>query len=156
MRLPPRPTGLPAAAAAVRQAFGGFDEVAPVVRELLRAPEGLLARLSDNERRREAALDLVRHEAPGLDETSARRLAAAVQTLTAASTWQSLRDYWDLDGAEAGEVAALAVEMLMRGARVGPAHREPARHRRGRDVRPRASRPSGSHRGVPHRVRDAA
>jgi AcrR family transcriptional regulator len=104
-------------AALVRSVFARFDEIAPIVRELLMAPEGLPARLSDNERRRRAAREVVEREAPGLDETSARRVAAIVQVLTSAATWQTLRDYWDMDGTEAGEAAALAVELLFDGAR---------------------------------------
>jgi hypothetical protein len=37
--------------------------------------------------------------------------------LTAAATWQTLHDYWDMDGEEAGETAALAIELLLAGAR---------------------------------------
>jgi AcrR family transcriptional regulator len=103
--------------ALVRRAFPGFDEIAPVIRELLVAPEGSLARLSNKHERQEAAMAVVRSEAPALDPASARRIAAAVQLLTAAATWQTLRDYWDMDGEEAGETAALAVELLLDSAR---------------------------------------
>ena len=103
--------------AMIRRVFPAFDEIAPVIRELLVAPEGLAARLSDNDQRRRAATTLVRNEAPGLSATTTRRVAAAVQSLTAAATWQTLRDYWDMDGKEASEVAALAVELLLDGAR---------------------------------------
>jgi hypothetical protein len=59
----------------------------------------------------------VAHEAPGLDRGDARRLAACLQLLSAAATWQTLRDYWDMDGAEAAESAALAIRLLLAGAR---------------------------------------
>ena len=100
----------------VRQAFTGFDDIAPIVRELLVAPEGRLARLSDNERRRESAVAVVRHEAPGLDRTTTRRVAATVQLLSSAATWQTLRDYWEMDGPEAAETAALAIELVLEAA----------------------------------------
>ena len=106
------------AVALVRRVFTGFDGIAPVVRELLMAPEGLPARLSDNDRRQATARAVVDREAPGLDEVGARRVAAVVQVLTSAATWQTLRDYWEMDGAEAGEAAALALELLLTGARV--------------------------------------
>lgn len=112
-----RPTDGRAAAALVRRVFPRFDEMAPVIRELLIAPEGLAARLSDNDRRRRAARAVVDAEAPGLHPGDARRVAAVVQLLTAAATWQTLRDYWDMDGAEAGETAALALDLLLEGAR---------------------------------------
>jgi AcrR family transcriptional regulator len=112
-----RPSDAAGAAALVRRAFPGFDDIAPVIRELLIAPEGLHARLSDNAGRQRASLALVRKEAPGLDRTRVRRLAATVQLLTSAAAWQALRDYWDMDGEEAAETAALAIELLLEGAR---------------------------------------
>jgi AcrR family transcriptional regulator len=101
----------------VRRVFPGFHEIAPVIRELLASPQGLLARLSDNDKRRRAAVAAIRHEAPGLDRTSTRRVAATVQLLTTAATWQTLRDYWDMDGNEAAETVALAIELILEGAR---------------------------------------
>jgi len=109
-------TGL-GAAEVVRHQFTTFDEVAPVVRALLLAPEGLAARLHDNDDRRVAALAVVDHDAPGLDARTRRRVAAAVQMLTSAAAWQTLRDYWDMDGAEAAETVAVALSMLLEGSR---------------------------------------
>jgi AcrR family transcriptional regulator len=106
-----------AAVKLVRRVFPGFDDIAPVIRQLLMTPEGLLARLTGIDRRRRAAVVVVKHEVPGLDRTSTRRVAAAVQLLTAAATWQSLRDYWEMDGKEAAETAALAIELIFEGAR---------------------------------------
>jgi AcrR family transcriptional regulator len=102
--------------ALVRRVFPGFDEIAPVIHELLIAPEGLAARLEHADKRRRAAVDVVRREAPDLDRASTRRVAAILQLLTTAATWQTLRDYWDMDGEEAGETAALAIELLFAGA----------------------------------------
>jgi AcrR family transcriptional regulator len=108
-----RPTTASEAGELVRRAFPTFDEVAPVVRELLVAREGLPARLADNDRRQRAALDLVRHHLPTADKATARRLAAVVQLLTSAAAWQSMRDYWQFDGAEAAEASALAIALLL-------------------------------------------
>jgi AcrR family transcriptional regulator len=101
----------------VRRSFPGFDELGPVVRELLLAPEGKLARLENKTARQRASLALTRREVPDLELKSARRLAAVLQLLSQAATWQSLHDYWDMDGAEAAEAAALAIELLLAGAR---------------------------------------
>lgn len=117
------PTDAERARRLVKQVFPGFDAIAPVVRELLAAPEGLLARLSNIAARRAAATALVRHEVPGLDRRTTRRVAAVVQLLTAAATWQSLRDYWDMDGSEASETAALAIDLILDGARTRAANR---------------------------------
>lgn len=112
-----RPTDATGTAALVRRVFPAFDEIAPVMRELLVAPEGLPARLSDNDRRRSAARAVVDAEAPGLGPVEAHRVAAVAQLLTSAATWQALRDYWGMDGAEAAEAAALALDLLVDGAR---------------------------------------
>ncbi len=113
----PRPTTEQGVVALVRQAFRGFDDLAPVVRQMLIEPDGRRARLADVAERRRAAVELVRNEVPGLDRSTAVRVAAAVQVLTVAATWQSLHEYWDLDGADAGETSALAIELLLEGAR---------------------------------------
>ena len=44
-------------------------------------------------------------------------MAAAVQILTVAATWQSLHEYWDLDGNAAAETSALAIELILEAAR---------------------------------------
>ena len=111
------PTDGDGAVALVRRVFPGFDEHAPVVRELLLSRDGLDVRLSSMDARRRAALALVRNEAPGLDRTTTRRVAAVVQLLTTASTWQTLTQYWDVDGDEAAETVALAIELLLDAAR---------------------------------------
>jgi AcrR family transcriptional regulator len=124
------PTDAAGLTAQVRRTFPGFDTLAPVVRELLLAPEGKLVRLQHKAARQRASLALARREAPKLEARSARHLAAVLQLLSQAATWQSLRDYWDMDGAEAAEAAALAVELLLLGARSRPASRATARKRR--------------------------
>jgi AcrR family transcriptional regulator len=111
------PTDASGATDLVRRAFPGFDDIAGVVRELLAAPEGLAARVADRPARQRAATALVRREVPGLGRAEQRRLAAAIQVLTTASTWQALRDHWEMDGAEAGETAANAIALLLDGAR---------------------------------------
>ena len=112
-----RPTTGAEAREVIRHQFGRVDEVAPVVRTLLVSPEGLVARLHDNEDRRAAALALVDHEAPGLDPVPRLQVAATVQLLTSAAAWQSLRDYWDMDGAAAAATVATTLDLLLDGAR---------------------------------------
>ena len=109
-----------------RRAFPGFDALAPVVRELLLAPEGQLARLRQKSARQRASLALARREAPGLGPARTRRLAAVLQLLSQAATWHALREYWDMDGAEAAEAAALAIELLLAGAQARPHEKKTA------------------------------
>jgi AcrR family transcriptional regulator len=103
-------------AESVRRTFLGFDELEPVIRGLLAAPDGLWVRLSDNDARRRGATTVVRNTAPGLGRATERRVAATVQLLTSAAAWQSLRDYWDMDGNEAANTITLALELLLDGA----------------------------------------
>lgn len=103
--------------ALVRHAFPGFDALAPVVEELLVAPEGRRARLSNKAARQRAALSATRNASAELDRTAARRVAAVVQLLTTAAAWQTFRDYWDMSGEEAAEAAALGVSLVLEGAR---------------------------------------
>jgi hypothetical protein len=88
-----------------------------VIRELLASPGGLVARLSNAADRRKTAIALVRREAPGLDRVTERRVASVVQLLSGAAAWQTLSDYWAIDGDEAGETAALAIELVLFAAR---------------------------------------
>jgi AcrR family transcriptional regulator len=101
----------------VRRVFRGFDDISPVVLELLSAPEGRAARLANKEARQDAFVALVRREAEGLDRATTKRVAAALQLLSTASAWQALHDYWDMDGAEAAEASALAASLMLEGAR---------------------------------------
>lgn len=118
----PRPTTESALTELLRQAFRGFDRHAPVVRQMLSEPDGRLARLADVDERRRAALALVSNEAPGLDPATRDRVAAAVQVLTVAATWQSLNEYWDLDGDAAADVSALAIGLVLEAARARTPH----------------------------------
>lgn len=122
----------------VRRVFAGFDGIAPVVRELLASEDGRSARLADRTARQRAYTALIRAEVPGLDAKDTRRLASVVQLLTTAATWQSLREYWDMEGDDAGAAAALGIELVLeaararagRGRRAGPVA---ATHSRRRD-----------------------
>lgn len=101
----------------IETVFPGFDSIAPVVDALLTTAEGRRARLANIDARRSAAVALVRAEAPGLDDATTIRLAAVVQVLGSATTWQALRDLWDLDGAEAATTVTTALDALLAGAR---------------------------------------
>ena len=112
-----RPVRRDEVVALIERLFPGFDEIAPVIHELLVAPEGRTARLAHNDERRRTAETLVRNEVPGLDRRSARQVAAALQLLTSASAWQTLRDVWEMDGGEAADAATMAIDLIIDGAR---------------------------------------
>ena len=112
-----RPVRRDEVVALIERLFPGFDEIAPVIHELLVAPEGRTARLAHNDERRRSAETLVRNEVPGLDRRSAWQVAAALQLLTSASAWQTLRDVWEMDGGEAADAATMAIDLIIDGAR---------------------------------------
>jgi AcrR family transcriptional regulator len=109
------PTTAGAMTAMVAKAFPGFDTVAPVVDELLRTPEGRRARLGGLAARRRAAVAVVGEAQPDLEAAATRRLAAVIQVLGTAAVWQALRDFWDMDGAEAAAAVTTAIDRLLGG-----------------------------------------
>jgi len=122
----PFPTDEAGYVALVRTAHPGFERLAPVIRELLASKDGLAVRLTANDQRRHSALAAVSAAAPDLSTDEVHRVAATLQLLTSASTWQTLHDYWGMDGEEAGETAALAIELLLAGARARAGAETPA------------------------------
>ena len=119
-----RPTRRDDVVGLIERLFPGFDEIAPVIHELLVAPEGRDARLAHNDDRRRSAETLVHNEVPGLDRHSVRHVAAALQLLTSAAAWQTLRDVWGMNGREAAETATIAIDLIIEGARGRAAARE--------------------------------
>jgi AcrR family transcriptional regulator len=107
------PTTPDAMTAMIHRVFPGFDTVAPVVAELLTSPEGRRVRLGALNDRRAAATTVVRNARPDLDAAATRRLAAVVQVLGTAAVWQALRDFWDMDGAEAAAAVTAAMHALL-------------------------------------------
>jgi catechol 2,3-dioxygenase-like lactoylglutathione lyase family enzyme/AcrR family transcriptional regulator len=107
------PTTRESMVAMVRRVYPGFDTVAPVVDELLSSTEGRQARLGKLEERRAAAMAVVAGARPDLDGATARNLAAVVQVLGTAAVWQALRDFWDLDGAQAAVAVTTAIDALL-------------------------------------------
>ena len=107
------PTTADAMTAMVHRVFPGFDTVAPVIAELLTSPEGRQARLGAIADRQAAARAVVAAARPDLDDDTARHIAAIVQALGTAAMWQTLRDFWAMDGAEAATAATTAIDILL-------------------------------------------
>ena len=102
-----------ALAAFPRRAFPRFDAEAEVMRGMLLSEQGRAMTLAANDKRKLAIRAAVRDGAGDLLEPQATQLAAAVQLLQSATAWLTMREYWGLSGAEAGEAAALAIETLL-------------------------------------------
>jgi AcrR family transcriptional regulator len=103
--------------AMVGRVFPAFDARAELVRAMLHTHHGRASRLSDNTQRRAVTLRIIDDAVPGLDPRARRQVAAVTQLLYSASAWEVLRDYWDMDGAEAAEAVQLAMSAMFAGLR---------------------------------------
>jgi AcrR family transcriptional regulator len=93
--------------------FPAFERKADVIRAMLASPQGRELRLRVNKERQAAIRAAVRDARPKLREPAFTRLCAAVQLLYSASGWATMRDYWGLEGAEAGRAASEAIATLL-------------------------------------------
>jgi len=96
-----------------RRLFPAFDRQEGPVRASVYSEAGREVRLRANPERQAAMLACVRDALPGLDDREAWARAAAVQLLNSAYGWSVMRDFWGLDGEEAGEAAAQAISILL-------------------------------------------
>jgi AcrR family transcriptional regulator len=95
------------------QLFPRFDAARELVRASLYSPAGLDMRMSSNADRQEATLSSVRDAFPNADEHWLRRRAAIAQLINSAYAWEVLRQYWGIEGEEAGKAAAEALAILL-------------------------------------------
>jgi len=93
--------------------FPRFDDNEALFRWFVSSTQGQDIRLSVNEQRQRSYLSLVRMGRPDLGRAAQRRLAGVCQLLDSSFAWQSLKDYWDMDGGEAGRAASEAIAALL-------------------------------------------
>lgn len=93
--------------------FPRFDEQANLVRASAFSEAGLEVRLHANPERQKAMLACVADASLGLGKAATRRRAAIVQLINSAYGWAVLRDFWGLDGKEAGIAAGEAIAILL-------------------------------------------
>ena len=103
--------------ARVQAAFSGFDAHERHIRAMLHTEHGRAARLSDNERRQATFLRVLDDAVPRLDPTRRLRAAASLQLLLSAASWESLRDYWGLEGDAAVAAVQQAIVAMLEGLR---------------------------------------
>lgn len=96
-----------------RVMFPRFDEDEALFRWFASSALGQAVRLSVKDERQSAYLAIVRGARPDLGRAARRRLAAVCQLLDSSFAWQSMRDYWDLDGEDAGRAASEALALLL-------------------------------------------
>jgi AcrR family transcriptional regulator len=93
--------------------FPRFDENEHLVRASVYSESGREVRLRANGERKAAMLACVEDAMPQMDESARRRRAAVVQLIDSAYGWAVLKDFWGMDGAEAGAAAAEAIAVLL-------------------------------------------
>ncbi len=93
--------------------FPRFDAARELVRASLYSPAGLDMRMSSNRERQAAMLSSVRDAFPQANEQWVRRRAAIAQLINSAYAWEVLRQYWDIEGEEAGTAASEALAVLL-------------------------------------------
>jgi AcrR family transcriptional regulator len=101
--------------AAMRESFAGFDAGAPLIQAMLHSPQGLAVRRGQQPMRRAMFEACVDSALPGAPPQVRDRAAAALQVLYSAASWEFLRDFWDMDAAEAADTIELGIRSLLAG-----------------------------------------
>jgi len=93
--------------------FPRFDSARELVRASLYSAAGLDIRMSSNQERQEAMIPSVQDAFPDADKRWVRRRAAIAQLINSAYAWEVLRQYWGIEGQEAGKAASEALAVLL-------------------------------------------
>jgi AcrR family transcriptional regulator len=93
--------------------FANFDREEGGMRGSVYSTAGRDLRLAVNDERKAAFSSCVRDARPDLEGDALIRLAAVVQLLDSAFAWVVMKDFWGLDGAEAGRAASEAIAVLL-------------------------------------------
>lgn len=114
-RVTPRtlPESLDELIAAPRTTFARFDDQDGVIRGSLHTPTGRAMRMVAVPARRAAFTTALREVTTGASPADRRRLEAVVHALYSASAWETMRDYAGVSGAQAGDAASWAIDILV-------------------------------------------
>lgn len=93
--------------------FAGFDEQEPLMRAALLTKEGRAMRMTMQPERRAGFQRALAGALTGLTPKERQRVLAVVQLLYSGYAWMSMRDHWDLDGAEAAQASVWAIRTLL-------------------------------------------
>jgi AcrR family transcriptional regulator len=103
------------------QIFPGFEENEQLARALWSSPQGRAFRLSNVEERKAGIKAAIADAVRDLPPRQARWIAAVIHALLSSATWQSMKDYWNLSGEEAGKASSMAMELLLNAVRANVA-----------------------------------
>ena len=99
----------------MRNAFAGFEASAPLIRSMLRSPEGIAVRRGQQPGRRAMFLACVDMVAPDAPASVREQAAAALQVLYSAPSWDLLHTFWEMDASQAADTIELAIRSLLAG-----------------------------------------
>ena len=108
----PLPTSLEELVEGPRQVFGNFDKEEGLIRASLHTPAGRAMRMAAADARRTAFHEAIVRSAPNTSPADLRRFELVAHALFSAAAWETLRDYAEVSGIEAGEAASWALEVL--------------------------------------------
>lgn len=111
------PTSEAQLVAAPLRVFPAFDAHEGLMRGFWSTPQGREFRLRVNDQRQQAIRASVADATRGLPPNEARWLTAVAQLLYSGAAWQTMKDYWGFDGAEAGAASSFALQLLFAAAR---------------------------------------
>lgn len=100
---------------APRETFVQFDHEEGLIRSSLHSRTGRVMRLGSVPERQKAFREVLGTVTDGVSEQERRQLEAVIHALYSAATWETMRDYADMSGAEAGEAVSWAINLLIEG-----------------------------------------
>jgi AcrR family transcriptional regulator len=104
--------------AAMRESFAGFDAGASLIQAMLRSPQGLDVRRSQQPTRRAMFEACVDSAVPGLPPPVRDHAAAVLQVLYSAASWDLLRSLRDMDADQAADAIELGIRSFLSGLRL--------------------------------------
>jgi AcrR family transcriptional regulator len=113
IEVPPLPTSPDEVVSHVRALFEAFDRDEPLVRAMMHDPHGRAVRVANSNARRKKFSEALRPVIDKLPQHEATRLLASVTVLCSATGWESMKDNWQLSGAEAAQAVQWAVKELI-------------------------------------------
>ncbi len=105
-----------------RQAFPRFDLHEPVIRASLHSKAGREMRLGTVSGRRAHFAQALAPAVASLSASETWKVEALAHLLFSASAWEVLKDYGGLSGAQAGEAASWALEVILSAVTSGHSH----------------------------------
>lgn len=113
MGVSPTPQTLAEVVDGPRNAFPRFEEFEPIMRAMIHTPAGREMRASSVEGRRLVFAGALASVCEKLPPEKGAKVTALAHLLYSAATWEVLKDYGGLSGAQAGETASWALEVIL-------------------------------------------